>query len=87
MATCYPDYGDDESPFKSRGELTFYRACQRSLSPEYSIFHSVSWIAWSAVPLWKALPIELMMRQELPGQNGPAFLSMPGGSYTNGFGG
>ncbi|WP_323796858.1 NERD domain-containing protein [Nisaea sp.] len=47
MATCYPDYGNDESAFKSRGELVFYRACQRSLPPEYSVFHSVSWIARS----------------------------------------
>ena len=47
MATCYPDYQNDESPFESRGERTFYQACRSSLPPEYSVFHSVRWIARS----------------------------------------
>jgi len=47
MAVFYPDYGSDESEFKSNGELAFYRGCKQELSDEYHVFHSVSWIARS----------------------------------------
>ena len=45
MATCYPHYGTYVNAFKSSGEQTFYRACENDLPPEYTVFHSVSWIA------------------------------------------
>lgn len=47
MATCYPDYGNDENPFGSSGERAFYLACRKSLPPVYSVFHSVGWISRS----------------------------------------
>ena len=45
MATCFPDYGADESAFKSKAELAFHNACRDQLDKSYQLFHSVAWIS------------------------------------------